>query len=210
MTRASGPASALPGHTRTAKASTSSSTASCHSTDASASASHLTRSNRLTGRAQCPPTKEAKMTKVIVNLRDLLICELGGTTTHIPATVDVDDLMEFSDIANTQIDIDELLRQERKVASVWALDQVFLRRPDLTDEQAWDVLQHARNAFELDGVHLDYLESTADGLFPPPSSAKVQLATRTRNLLRRIDLLPDEEASDPAGFATVAATLDAI
>jgi hypothetical protein len=70
-----------------------------------------------------------------------------------------------------QIDIEQLLRQRRQVAVIWSIDDIQEVRPDLTDDQAWQVLQccHDKHDGEL-GLTWTTIEIVADDLFPEPSA----------------------------------------
>jgi hypothetical protein len=72
-----------------------------------------------------------------------------------------------------RIDVHELLRQRRQVAVIWSVEDVQEVRPDLTDDQAWEVLQrcHDKHDCEL-GLTWTTIEIVADGLFPESPSAK--------------------------------------
>ena len=72
-----------------------------------------------------------------------------------------------------QIDIEQLLRQRRQVAAIWSVEDVQEVRPDLTDDQAWEVLQrcYRRHDCEL-GLTWTTIEIVADDLFPEQPSTK--------------------------------------
>jgi hypothetical protein len=63
-------------------------------------------------------------------------------------------------------DIDTILASRRQVAVVWSIDDVQAIRPELTDEQAWEVLQAAdRHHDAVIGINWDVLGCYADILF---------------------------------------------
>lgn len=63
-------------------------------------------------------------------------------------------------------DIDEILAVERKIAIVWSIEDVQEMRPDLTDKQAWEVLQQARRYHDAYiGINWSVLECHAEMLF---------------------------------------------
>lgn len=71
------------------------------------------------------------------------------------------------------IDIHRLLRTRRQVAVIWCIDDVKQVRPDLTDDQAWEVLQRCYDKHACDvGLTWTTIEMAADGMFPEPSSTK--------------------------------------
>lgn len=68
-------------------------------------------------------------------------------------------------------DIHELLAAEHKIAIVWDVEDVRAVRPDLTEEQAWKILQAVRKNHDASvGVSWETLEITADYLFADQSS----------------------------------------
>ncbi len=63
-----------------------------------------------------------------------------------------------------------LLAQHRKIAAIWCMEDVKRIRPDLTDDQAWELLQRASDSHEAEnGITWTTLEASADDLFGPSS-----------------------------------------
>jgi len=72
-----------------------------------------------------------------------------------------------------ELDIQQLLRQRRQVAVVWSIEDVKSLRPDLTDDQAWDVLEQAYDVHDCEwGFTWTHLQTVADDMFPEPSTSK--------------------------------------
>ncbi len=73
------------------------------------------------------------------------------------------------------LSLHELMAMRRQIALIWTVEDVQQVRPDLTDEQAWEVLQKVdrRHDAEL-GVNWLTLEITAEGLFGPARDADVE------------------------------------
>ncbi len=68
---------------------------------------------------------------------------------------------------NLRLDMAALLEEQRQVAVVWSVEDVQEVRPDLTDGQAWIVLQHCDRRHDCnDGFTLPLIESAAEKLFP--------------------------------------------
>lgn len=66
----------------------------------------------------------------------------------------------------TEIDLDELLAGQRKIAVTWCIEDVQDVRPDLTNEQAWEVLWQVKRKHDADiGVNWYTLEWNAEDLF---------------------------------------------
>lgn len=73
----------------------------------------------------------------------------------------------------SKIDIQQLLRQRRQVAVVWSVEDVQHVRPDLTDDQAWEVLERCRHKHDCEwGFTSNYIEDVADDLFSQQPSTK--------------------------------------
>jgi hypothetical protein len=64
------------------------------------------------------------------------------------------------------MDIHELLAERRQIAHIWSIEDVRGIRPDLSEEQAWEVLQAANDSHEADiGINRSVLECHAEMLF---------------------------------------------
>jgi hypothetical protein len=71
-----------------------------------------------------------------------------------------------------EIDLDELLEQNRLIAHVWAIEDVQKVRPDLSDDQAWEVLCVANGRFDSEnGITWEILEFFAEQVFGPEESS---------------------------------------
>ncbi len=90
----------------------------------------------------------------------------------VPATV-----LAAARLALSQADGDGLvaiLRRRRQIAQLWGVDDVIAVRPDLTDDQAWDVLRQVERTMDADtGITWRVLEDTAEELFGPAPDAGV-------------------------------------
>jgi len=70
------------------------------------------------------------------------------------------------DAGRQSVDIDAILAERHQIALIWGIEDVQEVRPDLTDEQAWQVLQNAdRNRDATLGINWDTLECHAEMLF---------------------------------------------
>ena len=73
----------------------------------------------------------------------------------------------------SRIDVQQLLRARRQVAVVWNIEDVKHLRPDLTDDQAWDVLEQAYDVHDCEwGFTWTHLQTVADDMFPEQPSTK--------------------------------------
>jgi hypothetical protein len=64
------------------------------------------------------------------------------------------------------IDIHALLAERRQIADIWSIEDVQEVRPDLTDDQAWEVLQRAERKCDAEfGITWTTLEIIAEDLF---------------------------------------------
>jgi hypothetical protein len=76
-------------------------------------------------------------------------------------------------LPSNPIDIDAILAQRRQVAVIWAIEDVQHIRPDLNQDQAWDVLERCRDKHDCEyGFTWDYVRDVADDLFPMPRKSR--------------------------------------
>jgi len=67
---------------------------------------------------------------------------------------------------DTEIDIHTLLALHRQIAIVWSIEDVQEVRPDLTEDQCWQVLQFAKRGHDAEcGINWETLEYVACALF---------------------------------------------
>ena len=60
-----------------------------------------------------------------------------ATSASAPA-IDLDDLFDsIPEEEEIDVDIHELLAENRQIAHIWGIDDVQQQRPDLDDDQAW-------------------------------------------------------------------------
>ncbi len=60
----------------------------------------------------------------------------------------------------------QLLAKHRKIAAIWCIEDVKAIRPDLTDDQAWELLQRVSGSHDAEnGITWTTLETIADDLF---------------------------------------------
>jgi hypothetical protein len=71
--------------------------------------------------------------------------------------------------------VHRLLAHDRKIASIWCVEDVQSIRPDLTREQAWEVLEEVGRKHDAEyGISWTTLECMADELHPEPTSSSSQ------------------------------------
>lgn len=146
--------------------------------------------------------------ELTINLGDILE-EKYPNGFHVPANIDVSMLLEYGDDDwSHSLNLDAVLEAENKVALIWSVDDVLARRPDLDEEQAWKVLVTARDDFLKDKCHLDFIESTANGLYPVGGLAQTLLVRRVEALLKSVAALPETNLSLPDQVAGIASRLD--
>jgi len=69
--------------------------------------------------------------------------------------------------------VHEFLAKHRMIGIVWCIEDVQEVRPDLTDDQAWEVLQAVERRHDAEiGINWLTLEIFADDLFPEPRNGK--------------------------------------
>jgi len=67
----------------------------------------------------------------------------------------------------SEIDIYDLLENRRQVASIWSIEDVQDRRPDLDKNQSWQVLQKCSQCHDAHhGFTWDLLDLVAEQLYP--------------------------------------------
>lgn len=92
------------------------------------------------------------------------------------------------------IDLSALLAKSRRIALIWTIEDVVALRPDLTDEQAWSVLEHARDIYTPEvGLSSRVLEGYANQLFGPRPAASPALT----DAIECITYGPDTKVSFP-------------
>ena len=65
-----------------------------------------------------------------------------------------------------EIDIHSVLADRRQIAAIWSIEDVQAVRPDLSEEQCWEVLQAAyRHHDATIGINWDVLGCHAEMLF---------------------------------------------
>jgi len=130
---------------------------------------------------------------------------------HVPVDIDIGSFLEFADDDwMHKIDIEDLLAAKRLIGIVWNVQLVLDERPDLTDDQAWKVLQVCQPRLEevTDPIRAT-IRQQADGLFPKPKG-KAALRAQLARIERAIEALPEDECTDPAAYGSVAAELDTV
>lgn len=90
-------------------------------------------------------------------------------------------------MTNHDIDIHKHLAERKQIADVWGTGDVQSVRPDLTDDQAWEVLQKVERNHDANfGINWEVLECQADALYPEPEQTtfEVTVAVRTTETYR--------------------------
>jgi hypothetical protein len=65
----------------------------------------------------------------------------------------------------------ELLAKHHSIAAIWCIEDVQGIRPDLSNEEAWDVLQDVDDHHDAEwGISWTTLETVADDLYPKTTS----------------------------------------
>ncbi len=109
-----------------------------------------------------------------------------------------------------EVDIGELLADHHAISIVWDVHHVMDQRPDLYQEQAWEVLQECQRSWErLSDPRLETIRQVADILFPEVKG-KAALRSYLARIERRIEALPEDECTDPAAYGAVGAELDTV
>jgi hypothetical protein len=92
------------------------------------------------------------------------------------------------------INVPERLARSRSIALVWTVEDVRKVRPDLTENQAWGVLEHAQRTYDPDqGLTTGRLRDHALGLFGPAPTPSPAL----KAALECVTLGPDRDVVFP-------------
>lgn len=76
-------------------------------------------------------------------------------------------------IPTTDVDIHKLLARRKSVAVIWSTEDVQSVRPDLDDDQAWQVLEECIDKHDCDwGFTWNFIADIADEMFPKPRAKK--------------------------------------
>jgi hypothetical protein len=106
--------------------------------------------------------------KHIINIREHLeaATDRNGHLT-ISAEINLDDLFDsIPEEDEIDVDIQELLAENRQIAHIWGVDDVQKLRPDLDDDQAWKVLQAVDDHLDCNvGITCESVEMVADDLY---------------------------------------------
>lgn len=71
------------------------------------------------------------------------------------------------------IDINAVLKSRRQVAILWGTYDVQELRPDLTDDQAWNVLQKCDKYHDCNnGFTWEFIKAVADDFYPAPKDTQ--------------------------------------
>jgi hypothetical protein len=100
--------------------------------------------------------------------------DLRDANLTAEARIAIDDLLEAVPAkAEFQLDLGHLLRRNRLIAPSWCVQDVQRVRPDLTNEQAWDVLEEVGRKHDAElGISWLTLECFADELFPESEAGR--------------------------------------
>jgi len=129
--------------------------------------------------------------KVKVNIREVVDDNASTYDGHIQvsAGIDIDDL--FNSIPEEiDVDIHELLAENRQIADIWGVDDVRALRPDLNADQAWRILQTVVERLDRNvGITCGTVETTAVELYGGKPKLRWQ---------GRIDLFVEHYSRDEA------------
>lgn len=116
------------------------------------------------------------------NLEQTLRTGLGEILAESPDCVSVLGACDPEDVMSTMTELSPLLTPAEQIAVVWSADDVLEIRPDLTREQAVEVLVVSDYNHDAGfGINWETLESAAEELFGPgpTSDAESESSTHT-------------------------------
>lgn len=119
------------------------------------------------------------MTKIKLPLKDLLVNAFDAKTLHIPASIDIEEVIEFTDVPDVELDVHELLASANQMAIVWSAEDVRHVRSDLSIAQANNVLERVRYRHDATlGVTWETLAIAAETLFGPAKQLRIDRCER--------------------------------
>lgn len=66
-----------------------------------------------------------------------------------------------------ELDIQAYLQQRHQIAIIWSIEDVQQQRPDLSDGQAWEVLQRCQRVHDCNyGFTWELIDYVAGDMFP--------------------------------------------
>ncbi len=137
--------------------------------------------------------------KITIQLADVVGPRLNELSTEIEAAI-----LQHREA----IDIDDLLEVHEAIAIVWDVTHVLDQRPNLTEDQAWEVLVECQRSWDrLNDPMVETIRQVADNLFRPKSD-KAALLEEIERIKKRIESLPENELTDPAAYGSVAVAID--
>jgi len=102
-----------------------------------------------------------------LDLQSLLRNKLGNSITAVPCTIDLEELFAGNELLDIEFDLHEHLATRHQIADIWGVEDVQSVRPDLNDDQAWEVLQRCLRMHDCnDGFNWFFIETVAESLYP--------------------------------------------
>ena len=116
------------------------------------------------------------------NLEQTLRTGLGEILAESTECVSVLGACDPEGVMSTMTNLSPLLTPAEQIAVVWSSDDVLEIRPDLTREQAVEVLNEAENCHDAGiGINWHSLECTAEGLFGPEVESEAESKASTES-----------------------------
>lgn len=107
--------------------------------------------------------------KAKINIHDFLEDYAAYGTLTADVRIAIEDVMQCLDPSvehEFDIDLDEQLALNRQVADIWGTEDVQQVRPDLNDDQAWEVLQTVDRRYDSEyGIAWSTIQIIARELF---------------------------------------------
>jgi hypothetical protein len=130
---------------------------------------------------------------------------------HAPADIDIGTFLEFADDDWLhEMDVEELLADKQLIGIIWNAQLILDERQDLSEDQAWRVLQACQPHFEeVTDPMRAIVQKVAGDLFPQPQG-KAAIRALLTQIERQVEALPDDEQTDPAGYASISVIVDDI
>ncbi len=105
------------------------------------------------------------MTILHLSLRELLDHAFGQ---QLPSELNLSQLPASAQTMQVELDVHELLARDQVIGVFWCVEDVQSCRPDLDEDQCWQVLRQVRRYHDCnDGINWDMLDTVAEILFGP-------------------------------------------
>jgi len=130
--------------------------------------------------------------KLPFDIPSYVIRQLDRGTVEVPVSIDIEEFINHSGLDEVEIDMIDLLHENGIIAHFLTVENVLSLRPDLSKDEAWEVLQSVEDrvadAPEY-GMSFDSIQNMADTLYPllPVYSATISVSIESDKVMSADD-----------------------